>query len=453
MPRQIALIICILFILWLFYRDRKLRPMTSAALWIPFLAILMLGSRAVSSWFGAGIHVENLDDYLDGSPFDRNVGLVMLAAGMAIFTTRWTQCWNIIKENRLFFLFFAFCGISCLWSDYAFTAFKRYTKDLGNLIMVLIILSEVRPREAIRAVLARYVYVALPISLVLMYYFPEFGRYYNRWTGSTGYSGITTEKNALGQIAFVCGIFIVWDILEILSNKDSSRDNLDLLIRFILLTMAIWILYMAHSSTAILCMVSGTVILIIMRTSFFKNQVKNLGTWLITLILIAVIISSVPDLFASVVELLGRDTTLTGRTDLWMELLAQPFNPVLGYGYQSFWQTPEAARLGEKFYFIPNQAHNGYLEVYIQTGVISLLLLTGAIVVAGRKLKNGLLMNNGLSKFFFPFYILILISNWTEATINKMGIPWFILMLIILYMPKDAEVTPEYSLEDGITKN
>src|SRR5512145_1582702 len=105
MPRQIPLILCIVFILWLFYRDRKLRPMTSMALWIPFLAILMLGSRAVSSWFGAGVHIENLDDYLDGSPFDRNIGLAMLAVGMAIFFARGSKCWGIIKENKLFFLF------------------------------------------------------------------------------------------------------------------------------------------------------------------------------------------------------------------------------------------------------------------------------------------------------------------------------------------------------------
>jgi len=426
--------------------------MTSMALWIPFLAILMLGSRAVSSWFGAGVHIENLDDYLDGSPFDRNIGLAMLAVGMAIFFARGSKCWGIIKENKLFFLFFTLCGISCFWSEYAFTAFKRYTKDFSNLLMVLIILSEVNAKQAIRAVLARYVYIAIPLSLVLMYYFPEFGRYYNRWTGSAGYSGITTEKNALGQIAFVCGIFIVWDILEILSNKDSSRDNLDLFIRFLLLGMVIWILYMAHSSTAILCMTLGSVILLIMKTSFFENQVKNLGTWLMVLLLTAIVISSIPDLFASLVELLGRDTTLTGRTDLWMELLAQPFNPLLGYGYQSFWQTPEAARLGEKFYFIPNQAHNGYLEVYIQTGLISLLLLTGAIVVAGKKLKDGLLKNNGLSRFFFPFYILILISNWTEATINKMSLVWFILMLILLYIPIDTQVDSEQSAENSTSK-
>ena len=77
MPRQIALFICISFIVWLFFRDRKLRPMTSFALWVPLLWVIILGTRAVSMWFAdASLQAVTLDDYLEGSPFDRNVFLV-----------------------------------------------------------------------------------------------------------------------------------------------------------------------------------------------------------------------------------------------------------------------------------------------------------------------------------------------------------------------------------------
>ena len=125
----------------------------------------------------------------------------------------------------------------------------------------------------------------------------------------------------------------------------------------------------------------------------------------IVVYLFIIISITIPGLFESFVEILGRDATLTGRTDLWKELLAQPLNPLLGPGYQSFWQTPAAAQLGEKFYFIPNQAHNGYLEVYIQTGMISLFLLLGSYR-CGRynKLKKGLLMENSLTQVAFPLF-------------------------------------------------
>ncbi len=444
MPRQIALAICVLFIAWLYYRDRKLRPMTSIALYIPLVWVIMLCTRGFTWWLGGqGIQVEKLDDYLEGSPFERNALLCLLAAGLVIVILRLTHCLSVVKENKFFLLFFFFCGISCLWSDYPFTAFKRYTKDFTHLVMALIILTETDPKQAIKSLLAKCAYIAIPLSVLFIIYFPEYGRNYSRWTGEVSYTGITTNKNSLGQVVFICGIFLAWDLIETLIQKNIVKNKLDLFTRYLLLAMVVWLLYMAHSSTAVVCMLLGTIILFFMRTSFFKNQIKNLGIWTIVIFLFVLIIYYIPGLIDSLAGILGRNITLTGRTDLWKELLAQPINPLLGSGFQSFWQTPEAARLGEKYYFIPNQAHNGYLEVYIQTGLIGLFLLLATIIVTGKQIKNGILMENPLSRFFFPFYFLILVSNWTEATFNKMSVLWFILMMIMLYRPRDEATNSE----------
>ena len=438
MPRQIPLIICIIVILWLFYRDRKLRPMTSIALWIPLLWVIILGTRAVSMWFsGAGLEVETLDDYLQGSPFDRNIDIGLLLMGVAISIKRRAILSNIFSENRLFLTFFILCGISCLWSEpaYTFTSFKRYIRDVGNVMMALIVMSETKPGSAIKALLARYSYIAVVFSVLFIFYFPEYGRVYNRYTGDIMNCGITTNKNGLGQIMFICGIFFVWDFFTRCS-KEGTLNKLDLFTRGILLTMVIWLLHMANSSTSIVCMIFGSFFIIFLNSSFGKQQVRNLGLWTLGLLIFAAIILTAPDLLATFANVLGRNATLTGRTDIWQALLAQPLNPLLGAGYQSFWQTPAAAQLGENYYFIPNQAHNGYLEVYIQTGLISLFLLAGAVVVAVNKLKKGLLVGNNSAMLLFSFFLIILINNWTEASINKMSILWFVLILSLLYCPK-----------------
>lgn len=438
MPRQVALFICVAFIMWLFLRDRKLRPMTSIALWIPLFWFIIIGTRGVSMWFsGGGLEVETLDDYLQGSPIDRNIDIGLLLTGLAISLKRQAILRNIFRENRLFLAFFVLCGISCLWSDsaYAFASFKRYIRDVGNLMMVLIIMSEAEPGPAIKALLARYSYIAVIFSVLFIFYFPEYGRVYNRYTGDIMNCGITTNKNGLGQIMFICGIFVVWDFLTGRS-KEGTLNKLDLFTRGILFTMIVWLLYMAHSSTSIVCMIVGSFFIIFLNSSFGKQQVHNLGLWTSGLLIFAAITLTVPELLATFANLLGRNATLTGRTDIWQALLAQPLNPLLGAGYQSFWQTPAAAQLGEKFYFIPNQAHNGYLEVYIQTGLISLFLLAGAIVAAVNKLKKGLLLGNTSAMLLFSFFIIILINNWTEASINKMSILWFMLILSLLYCPK-----------------
>lgn len=440
MPRQIPLSICILFILWLFYQDRKLRPITSIALWIPLLWVIILGTRPLSMWFNIdGGQIEKLDDYLEGNPFDRNLLLGLVVTGLTIVIKRWSKCINLVKNNKFFLIFFMFCGISCLWSDYAFTAFKRYIKDIGNLIMALIILTETNAGQALKAILSRYMYILVLFSVLFIYYFPEYGRVYNHSTGEPMYCGIATEKNIFGQFVFLCGLFIVWELIEILIKKNGVREKFDLFSRYILLALIIWLLYMIHSTTSTLCMILGSGILILMQTSLFKKQINNLGIWIIVFLLFIVIIYSTPGFLEIFTGILGKDATLTGRTDIWQELLTIPINPLLGTGYQSFWQTPAAALIGERFYFIPNQAHNGFLEVYIQTGLISLFLLLAAIIAASRQIKEGLLMDSHLANLLFPFFIISLVSNWTEASINKFTLVWFIMMIAILYKPSINE--------------
>src|SRR5207244_5423105 len=68
------------------------------------------------------------------------------------------------------------------------------------------------------------------------------------------------------------------------------------------------------------------------------------------------------------VEAMGRDSTLTGRTDIWKEVLSTDVDPWLGTGFESFWLGKRAEQLWKKYYWHPNQAHNGYIEIFINLG-------------------------------------------------------------------------------------
>ena len=85
---------------------------------------------------------------------------------------------------------------------------------------------------------------------------------------------------------------------------------------------------------------------------------------------------------------MGRNSTLTGRTDIWAAVIPMAPNPLVGAGFESFWLSPRvAARLWELFPNLPlNEAHDGYIEVYLElgwvgVGLIGLILLT---VIADR---------------------------------------------------------------------
>jgi exopolysaccharide production protein ExoQ len=434
MKPQIAILICIIIIICLFLRGRKACPMPSWASWIVLLWIVIIGSRPVSIWFSGGLQIEKVEDYLDGSPFDRNIFICLIVIGLMGLVRNRVRVGKLVSSNRWVLAFSLYCGVSVLWSDFPYVAFKRLAKDLGSLVMVLIIFSENDPAAAIKAILSRCAYVLIPMSVILIKYFPDLGRYYNPWTWEYAYSGITTSKNELGIVLFVCGLFLIWDLIDA-HTWGEKKAYVDFWIRIGLLLMLFWLMDMAKSATSLICLIIGTVILLVLRLSFAKRKVKNLGIYILMACFIVFSIYFIPGIMDWFVGLLGRDKTLTGRTDMWFDLLSEPINPILGAGFKSFWLGPGAERMWAKYYFHPVQAHNGYLETYLNGGIVGVVLLLAIILSAGNNLKKELLLGSSLGTFKVPVLIGTLVYNWTEATFNTMSLIWFIFLVsIINYM-------------------
>ncbi len=89
--------------------------------------------------------------------------------------------------------------------------------------MVVVVLSESNPVSAIKAFLLRCGYVLIPLSVVFVKYFPEIGRYYDRWTWRPHYGGVTTDKNLLGMTLFVCGLILCLRTFEMWRDWKSGK--------------------------------------------------------------------------------------------------------------------------------------------------------------------------------------------------------------------------------------
>ena len=432
MPAQLALIIYLLFILWLFASDRKLRPMTSNALWIPLLWIMIIGSRPISLWLGSGIQIDSPADYIEGSPLDRNVFLLLIIAGLVVLLRRHLALGRVFSSNRWFFVFFLYCLISIIWSDYPFVSFKRWTKELGNVVMILVVLTEKNDVQAFKGMFTRYTNVAIPLSVLFVKYFPDIGRYYNRCTWTPEYCGITTNKNELGCVLVISSIFFVWDLIEMRTTGSGKTSKAEWFRRVVLLLMISWLIAETNSSTALVTIILGVGILLYMHRPTAISQIRYLGTFSIVTGFLILILYSMPGLLGVLVRIFGRNMTLTGRTDLWADLLKEPINPLFGTGFQSFWLGPGAQRMWEKYYFHPNQAHNGYLETYLNGGLVGVGLLIIMIISTGNKLKKELLLGSSGGILRFSFLYVAVFYNWTEAMFNKLSLVWIALIIAAL---------------------
>jgi exopolysaccharide production protein ExoQ len=440
MPRQLILLVCIAFVAWLFVRDRRRRPMTSGWLWLPTVWYLIIASRPVSLWFGGGQKILNPSEYLEGSPFDRNVYLLLIAVGIGVLMRRAMNWGRLFSANSWVVWLFAYYLVSVVWSDFAFVGLKRWIKDLGNVVMVVVLLTERDPAQAFRALMARATYICVPFSVVTIKYYGEIGRYVtSSWDNAL--CGIATEKNALGLMALIAGVFLVWDFFEERDNPSYKRDRVDLGSRVLLMLMVFWLIQKADSSTALVCLILGSFLVVFMRTEIARRLIRYLGTYALVVALGLFLFISVPGLLTTFLEILGEDVTLTGRTELWGELMAEKLNPLLGAGYQSFWLGPRAEVYWEKWSFHPNQAHNGYLETYLNGGLLALGLIVGLLLTTAARLKRKLIAGSSFARILFAYFVIILLYNWTEAMFNKMSPIWFVQLLTATVYPMRRSAT------------
>src|SRR5207302_2053531 len=127
-----------------------------------------LGSRGVSEWLNPGAPFQSVDDLLEGSPTNRMVFLGLIAAGWLVLWKRHIPWQALFRQNVWLSVFFLYCGLSVLWSDFPLVAFKRWIKGLGDPMMAVILLSERAPAKAVEAVIKRCAYVLIPLSIVFI---------------------------------------------------------------------------------------------------------------------------------------------------------------------------------------------------------------------------------------------------------------------------------------------
>lgn len=448
---HIALILCFVFILYLFIKDYKTEPKTSLGLWVPLIWMMIIGSRMVTHWFTpSGGGPLTPDMYLDGNPLDRTIFTILIALGLIILIKRKVLSSDLFNRNKFLFILLAYCGISILWSEVPFTAFKRYTKAIGNIIMVLVVLSEPNPSDAIKSMFRRMAYLFLPLSIVLIKYYPHLGRSYHRWSGEMSMTGVTMSSNHFALLCMVCCVFFLWNILCSYRNKNRSVQKSNIYIQIIIFGISIWYLAITAGRTAQLCFIIAACIIIGMETPFMKRNAKNIELYIFIAFIIFLILEFSINLSEIVILAMGGDPTISGRTNVWKDLLDFNTNPIIGVGYSSFWLGNRMEFLWSKYWWHPTQAHNGYLDVYLSLGLMGLTLLICFILLAFRNARDELLTNYQFGVFRITFVIITVFFNVTEYAFLEPALVWFIFLLVAVESPRTIATVKEMNDKGGM---
>lgn len=416
-----------IFLFWrLIKRDIAARDGVSSAIWIPTLWVGILASRPLSMWTGFG----GGSDTLEGSPIDRLFFFVMIVAAVIVLSRRSVLWSAVISENWPIFLFYGFLLVSVLWANSPVVSFKRWFKEFGNILMVLVILTEEEPQKAIRAIFVRCGYVLIPLSLVFIRWFPDLGRRYSVHSGMMEATGVTSQKNSLGAMVVVCGLLIVWDWFEQRQTADAQNRKerrFDNYVRVAVLAIGIYLLRVSDSKTSIVCLALGAAILAGTRVSFFRRRLQMLGGLALASLLALYVADQTFHLKEQFLSDLGRDSTLTGRTDVWRELRNVGTDPILGTGFMSFWDD-------EKYqsklpYWVHYSAHNGYLDIYLAGGWTGVFFLGVMLLGTGLRINQSLLWGGDYSVFRFAVFVITLVANYTESNFACMTPEGFLFLV------------------------
>ncbi len=448
MPPYLALIFCIIFIIVLFSIELKKGSEVSAALWVPFIWYGIAASRSITQWIYPTITAQP-DVYLSGSPIDRGIDIILILLGVIILYKRKVDWPKIRKYNVWILLLFIYVGHSVFWSDYSMVSFKRWVRTAGTLLMALVVLTEPKPLDAISTILRRCFYLHIPLSIICIKYFRNIGVVYDYSGEAEMWVGVATHKNVLGQVVMISGVYFFWRIIRSLgSEKKSNWNRMEKFINVSFFIMGLWILngsQTASSKTSIFTFLFGVVLFLLFH--FIGKNPQNFNRKLIlSVIAIASVlwicnfsVSTFSDrsLLAMTVKSSGRDMTLTGRTGLWKDILDIAFDkPIIGVGYGSFW-IGDLFDLWRKHTWQPQQAHNGYIDIFIELGLVGLILLIGATVTALRYIRRNLENDYEYGAFRMIFLFMILIHNITESSLvrGKHNL-WFIFLLVVLNIPE-----------------
>lgn len=307
--------------------------------------------------------------------------------------------------------------------------------------MVLLVLTDRDPLKALDIVMRVMANILVPVSVLLIKYYPHMGRSYDEWSGAPVYTGATTNKNMLGFMLMVCGLSLVWRLYKRWGAQPGNRLD-DVAIPLFLLGIVSWLFMMADSKTSLICFLIGTGLFFVLGVSNIRKHI--LAYFIVGVALFAVLQSTI-NVTGLIIASAGREETLTGRAELWETLLSMQQHPILGFGYESFWLGERRQMLQDRWYFAPNQAHSGYIELFLNLGWIGAVFFAGLVCSCYWKLRRLLTSGAGphewviFARFGMAYFFSYLLYNYTEAAFKSPHLLFFVFLIFALeYAPHRA---------------
>jgi len=271
------------------------------------------------------------------------------------------------------------------------------------------------------------IWIALILSIILIVLLPELGKM--NYQGQIVWRGVFTHKNYLGNFSVLS--LLIFGLLWL------RKKGIDQIFWAIGIALAIVLITGSKSTTALVLSI------LLGFGAIFLQLIKYVHRdWQVVFPIVGVIVMTgivgLATSFEGIINIFEKEISLTGRVPLWGKLLIVGKEHLwLGYGFNAFWlgwQGP-SAEVWADITWLPAHAHNGFLDTWLELGVVGLvltiLLLIWLFVKSSflylRSVKNGL--------FFTLLMVFFVLLNLVESfLLRQNSLYWVLLVYTTIFL-------------------
>lgn len=381
-----------------------------------FIVFALLYFTSALSIFGEGLQPAvdpSLTRAAAAAPTQSSPLLLAIQSGVLVVTLfltykQWQSVLYVAIRRKFLWAFIGIVMASVLWSAVPNFTLRRSLVFLGATFFGLYLSARYKLNEQMR-LLAWALGIAALLSLFFTLAFPSFAIETGQHEGA--WRGIYNNKNGLGCIMSLSALNFL------LLALDSRRYRYLVWGGF---GLSVILLLLSTSKTAL-----AIFLILLLLIPLFRALRWNYSLTVplyITVLLVGggVAIWLVGNTEA-VANALGRDVTLTGRTAIWAVVLDKISNhPWLGYGYKGFWlgMEGESADIWYETYFMAPHAHNGFLDLALELGLVGLLFFMLSFLKSYLRSVAWLRLNKTTEGLWPIIYLtFLLFYNITESSL------------------------------------
>lgn len=337
---------------------------------------------------------------------------------------RWQTTWFVARRGLLVWIITGLSVISIMWSHN-----PAYTKVVVREVLQmttfgLYVASRFKLREQLSLIACSLGIIALASTLLALG-MPSIGIDQTKFGGA--WTGVFSHKNGLGK--FMSLSVAVFSLIA--ADSQFYQRTINRLLGLAGLFLSLTLVFLSTSGTGLAIAIISIFLIYIYR--FYQNQGNKRSLYfesitLLTIILVSVLANSWENILTS----MGKDITLTGRTEIWGAALFLLFkeNLLLGFGRGAFWapgsQFAQIAGAAAGNKYIAPHSHNGYIDLALEIGCLGLLLFLISFIISYRNAITRSFISR-TAKDLWPMVSLswLFFYNFTESSLmNQANIFW-----------------------------